>query len=280
MNIKALYLLGDIGLLNNNLYNVVSSINREIKKDEAIVLLGDNFYPHGVLNTNDEKWGVFNKIFNKIKNPIYSLLGNHDYLTNPRCQINNSNWIMDNYYYKKEYENVDLYFIDTVPFDTIYWATKEKIEHIHQDNIENIRKQQLEWLNSELSKNRSKKKIVFGHYPIITNGVYKYTLFPFYNYIIDIFKRNNVNIYISGHEHNVQYINKKYFNYDLNQIIIGSSSEHRSEVNYLEEESVFCKDMYDNNEIFYGKLIINKNNVVLQYKNKDNIVKYEYTINF
>ena len=41
---------------------------------------------------------------------------------------------MDNYYYKKESENVDLYFIDTVPFDTTYWAQKKKIDYIHQDN--------------------------------------------------------------------------------------------------------------------------------------------------
>merc|ERR1711916_105478 len=102
MKLKHLFLSGDIGYFNKN-------------------LLGDNFYDNGVKSIDDLQWNNYDKYFKKFKNPIYSILGNHDYLQNPKAQVDTNRWIMPNWYFKKEYENVDLYFLDTVQFHISTW---------------------------------------------------------------------------------------------------------------------------------------------------------------
>ena len=47
---KAIYYLGDIGDYNNNVKILIQIIEKELKKDDIIILLGDNFYPSGVTN--------------------------------------------------------------------------------------------------------------------------------------------------------------------------------------------------------------------------------------
>ena len=276
-NIKfSIYLLGDIGMLNNYLKQNVENIEKTIKKDDMIVILGDNFYPSGVISKLDAKWNTFDSIFSKINNPIFSILGNHDYLQNPVCQIRNPNWIMDDFYYKKEFDNVVLYFLDTVPFDTQYWISKENIERIHNDKIELIKQKQLFWLDGELMKNNNKKKIVFGHYPIYSNGVYKSMLNDVHNHLIPLFIKHKINLYVSGHEHNIQYI-KKFENHHLvHQVIIGTSSELRDGIDYKKYEN----SMYDDNFYYFGKLLLYNDYLILQYINIDNEIKYEYKINY
>ena len=272
--LKTLFILGDIGFYNTNLHNVVNSIQKVITNDDIIVILGDNFYPSGVTDINDNQWNNYNYIFNNITNPIYSILGNHDYLLNPLSQCNTTNWNMPNWYYKKEYENIELYFLDTVQFDTHNGLSTQKIESVHNSNIEYLIENQLSWLESELSKNMNKSKIVFGHYPIITNGIYIYESNKVYNYLIDIFKKYNVKSYISGHEHNIQYIKKNIDNYIFNQIIIGSSSENRSD----KKECLILNDnMLDNSDNFYGKIIFN-NDTTIHFLNKNNELKYVYDL--
>tara|TARA_B100000886_G_scaffold23096_2_gene14619 strand:- start:6243 stop:7160 length:918 start_codon:yes stop_codon:yes gene_type:complete len=305
MILKTLFILGDIGFLNRNLLNTVNHIGSQMTMNDKIVIMGDNFYPIGVKNINDNQWDNYDSIFKNInKNNIYSILGNHDYLQNPASQINNNKWIMDDFYYKKEFDNIDLYFLDTSQFNIHTWVPKDKTEKVHNLKIEQLIKNQIDWLDREMSKNREKKKLVFGHYPIVTNGVYKYSVKDMEKYFYDIFKKHNVNVYISGHEHNIQYLrrlfntNKNQFNilekifnfskfqlyknnsienkYDiLHQIIVGSSSEFRKEENYLNNY-----DMFDDNDIFYGKIVVMSNYLILQYFNIHNQLKYEYRIDY
>ena len=158
MKLKTLFILGDIGYLNNNLNFMVNNIANSIKPNEALTLMGDNFYPEGVEGMNDSKWNTYEKIFKNIDNPIYSILGNHDYLQNPKAQIRNDKWIMNDFYYKKEYDNVDLYFLDTVQFNIHTWVPKEKIESVHNLDYQTLIGDQLEWINTEMSRNKNKKK--------------------------------------------------------------------------------------------------------------------------
>ena len=271
MLLKTLFILGDIGFYNMNLLNLINTIRSQIKPNDAIVILGDNFYPMGVRNNYDAQWYKYKSIFKNINSPIYSILGNHDYLQNPKSQIKNDNWIMNDWYFKKEYDNIDLYFLDTVQFN-IGWVDLDKIESIHNSSEDQLIKSQINWLNKELKKN-NKKKLVFGHYPIITNGVYKNRLNKLYDLLIDTFKNNNVNIYISGHEHNIQYIKKDINDFEFNQIIIGSSAEFRDEINYCVNN-----DMYDNTDNFFGKINIYDKYYNLQFINSKNKTVYEYNI--
>ena len=96
-----------------------------------------------------------------------------------------------------------------------------------------------------------------------------------YDDLIEIFKKYNVKIYISGHEHNVQYLNRKIDNLDFSQVIIGSSYENR-----YDAENCYEKDMLDNRGNFFGKLILFDNKMKIQYIDKNNKIRHEYDINF
>jgi predicted MPP superfamily phosphohydrolase len=310
--LKNLYLLGDIGFYNNNLKMCVNNIKNGLNSHDAIVLLGDNFYPNGLYTKNDIKISNFNEIFKNVKQPIYSILGNHDYLLYPQAQINHTNWIMDDFYFKKSYSNIDLYFIDTTQFFISDLVSKKQIENVHNKSIENLIYNQLYWLESELKKNIHKPKIIIGHYPILTNGFYFGKMDNLYDLLIHLFKRYKIKAYISGHEHNVQFINQQFNNYIFKQIIIGSSSENRTDPITNHIPNNICSknmdinmdinmnmnmnmnmdinmnmnmdinmdiNMYDNSDIFYGKLSISNSNIIkFEYINKYKKSKYEYIL--
>lgn len=272
MKLKNLFILGDIGYFNQNLYLAVNSIKNKLTCSDSITLLGDNFYPYGINDKNDEKINSFQNIFKDINNPIYSILGNHDYLLNPKAQINNTNWIMNDFYFKQEYDNVELYFIDTVQFHIHTWVSKDKIEKVHNKKINLLVKDQINWLENEMSKN-NKDKIVIGHYPILTNGYYFGIMNKLYRKLINIFKKYEIKAYISGHEHNIQHIKRKKNNYMFNQIIIGSSAENRDNTDNSKD-----RDMFDKSDIFYGMLRFEDNEMIIDYVNKNGIVKYSYNL--
>lgn len=273
MLLKTIFILGDIGFQNINLHTSVNLIENKIGKNDIITLLGDNFYPLGVSSLEDPQWDTYNDIFKRIKNPIYSILGNHDYQQNPKAQIEYENWIMKDYYFKEEFDNIDLYFLDTNQFN-LEWVSEDIIKKVHNQKPEVLIEKQISWLENELSKNINKKKIVFGHYPMLTNGRYIYQIQKMYDGLIQTFKKYKVNLYISGHEHNIQYIKRNIDELDFNQIIIGSSSECR-------DDSKNCVniDMLNFTDNFYGQLNIKENNINIQYFDKNNNLKYEYTIN-
>ena len=280
--LKNLYLLGDIGYYNNNLKMCVNNIKNNINYHDALILLGDNFYPNGINNLDDKNILHYNYIFNGIKQPIYSILGNHDYLLNPKAQINHSKWIMYDFYYKKTYLNIDLYFIDTTQFYISNLVNKEKIENVHNNLINNLTYNQLNWLESEFKKDLHKPKIIIGHYPILTNGLYYNKMDKLYNLLIYLFRKYKIKAYISGHEHNIQFINQTLNNYSFKQIIVGSSSQNRTDTISNHQcliNSTNDENMYDNSDIFYGKISITNSNIFkMEYINKYNKVKYMYIL--
>lgn len=274
MKLKTLFILGDIGYLNYNLQSAVTQISQQIMPNDIITLLGDNFYPSGVSSLKDPQWDKYNEIFKEIKNPVYSVLGNHDYLLNPKAQIFSPNWKMDGWYFKKEFDNIDLYFLDTNQF-ALEWVSEEILHQNHNLFSNDLIKNQLNWLENEFKKNINKRKILIGHYPILTNGYYIDKMDKLYDALINLFQKYNVTLYISGHEHNIQHINRKIDELDFTQVIIGSSSEVRDDVKNCQ-----IIDMLNNKETFFGKLTINSDNFLMQYFNSEGVLKYEYYLNF
>ena len=126
-----------------------------------------------------------------------------------------------------------------------------------------------------MSKLNNKKIIVFGHYPILSNGYYYNDLNPLYKTLIPLFEKYKIHAYVSGHEHNIQYINRQINKeYAFNQLIVGCSSENRQN----EFKNIFHDDMFENDDNYYLKLYVLKNKIICEFKNKNNEIKHQYII--
>ena len=279
MLLKSLYVLGDIGYYGNTLKQVISNFkyNTMLGNDE-VVLLGDNFYPDGLHSKFDNQWNKYELAFQDVPyHSIYSVMGNHDYYGNPFFQINSKYLANNQLYFKKNFQDMDLYFIDTVLlYKNHVGITDEIIKDLFNTSHRVLKEKQLEWLeyNLENSKLNNRKIIVFGHYPIISNGLYANDLEPIYNTLMPVFSKYKVDAYISGHEHNIQFIQKKVKDYNFKQVIIGSSSEYRSD----EYRIVTKNDMYDNEDNYYLQLYKRNNRICLDFKNKNGVIKHSYEI--
>ena len=215
--------VGDIGGYNDITSTIFKNIIDNSNSNDIIVLLGDNFYPNGIKSIHDIDW----KKFTDLNIPIvtFSVLGNHDYLGSINAQIEykSNNWNMDNNYYKKTIDNYDLFFIDTSVIIPEYSNLNYNIikSKLKEEPLE-YSKKMLDWLDDELSKS-TRTKIVIGHYPIISFGIYGINKMLFKK-LFPIFKKNNVSYYFSGHDHNLQIIDVTSEDYLLKQVISGSGS--------------------------------------------------------
>ena len=218
-----IYLLGDIGEYSDNLKKMINYFNQETE-NSVILFLGDNFYPFGIKSVNDIKWNNLKDLNNSI--PIWATLGNHDYLGNVKSQIDykSFNWNMPNFYYKKTFDYLDFFFIDTSILVPDY-------SNIDYDIVRNSindeplvkSKEMIDWLNEEFEKSTN-TKIVIGHYPILSFGMYGVNK-KLFSILFPIFSKFNVKYYISGHDHNLQIIDVTTRNFSMKQIISGASSK-------------------------------------------------------
>jgi len=135
---------------------------------------------------------------------------------------------MPSWYYNISFDDLELIFLDTItlaPNDSPNF-TKEHVEYIHSTTCSELQNEQIQWLENILIKNKHKKIIVHGHYPLYTNGDYS-DCTELRNILIPFFKKYKINLYICGHEHNVQFLTREIENYDINMVICGSSSYSR-----------------------------------------------------
>ena len=274
------YFFGDIGLLNDNLIKLTQEVEKKIANNDKIVLLGDNFYPNGVKSVADEQWFAYCEIFKKFgyKN-IYGILGNHDYMGNPKSQMISPYMVMHDFYYTKRISiKTQLFFIDTVLLYP-YHCDINEIDYIriHNNDYDVLIDKQIRWLDNELYKSDAINKIVIGHYPIITNGYYYNNMKPLYNLLMPIFQKYKIKAYISGHEHNIQFIERRmHYGYNFYQIIIGDSSFNR--VAYISNTKNRLYDMYYANDNHFLHMKENDNHLKFSFCNNKGEINYSYQI--
>jgi len=271
------YFLGDIGCLNDNLNSIVGQIKTNFRLGEKIFLLGDNFYNKGVETTNDILWEFYKNIFNPIKyQNIYSVLGNHDYEGNPYAQLTSSYMMNKDFYYKYKFSvKTEFFLLDTVQLHENHCKINAvDMFRVHNKSYKELEEKQLNWLKQSLKESSALHKIVLGHYPLVSNGLYNQSLAPMYDKLMPIFQKYNVRAYICGHEHNIQYININENYYRFNQFIVGSSSESRPNDLKINQN----KFMYDAMDNYYLKMNENGNSLIFDYINKEGILKHCYII--
>lgn len=187
---------------------------------QFVIATGDNFYPSGVISEWDPLWRYsFEDIYTDfhLQWDWYSVLGNHDYKSNPDAQVKYSaisrRWKMPaRYYSKKFFINGDsnqvllVAFIDTNPLIPEFYKNAEYGPNVRtQDSA-----RQKKWLAKVLGDTAKniQWKIVVGHHPMFTAGSRwdGYDTKAIRNSLKPLFDKYGVDVYLAGHEHSLQHL--------------------------------------------------------------------------
>jgi hypothetical protein len=182
---------GDFGTgsaAQQSLGKTLASVHQSTPFDLGITL-GDNFYSIGMESPTDLRWQTqWEQIYGPLGITFYAALGNHDWghPDSPAAEIlysqKTSTWRMPSAYYTFSAGPVQFFALDTQSV-----AFTEK---------------QLRWLDAELARSQARWKVVYGHHPIYSGGAYEdrpdliAKLLPLL--------RDRVDVYICGHDHNLQ----------------------------------------------------------------------------
>ncbi|MGA3186623.1 MAG: metallophosphoesterase [Bryobacteraceae bacterium] len=149
--------------------------------------LGDNFYTYGMMSPADPRWQTqWEQLYGPMGIKFYATLGNHDWASpdSPAAEIlyseKSPDWRLPAPYYTFTAGAVQFFAFDTVECNEA----------------------ELQWLDSELAKSTAPWKLVYGHYHIYsaTRGDNKVLI----ERLLPVLKKNHVDIYLNGHDHNLQ----------------------------------------------------------------------------
>ncbi|MBE9035974.1 metallophosphoesterase family protein [aff. Roholtiella sp. LEGE 12411] len=178
--------VADTGTGAKGQYAVARAMNFYHKRNpyDLVVLAGDNIYNNGEI----EKIGT---VFERPYQPLLkqgvkfqACLGNHDIRTaNGDPQVRYPGFNMNGRYYTFKRNQVQFFALDT--------------------NSNADWKNQITWLEQELSLSKATWKVVFGHHPIYSSGHYGSNP-DFIKIFTPLFQKYGVQLYINGHEHNYE----------------------------------------------------------------------------
>jgi hypothetical protein len=204
--------VGDTGEGNDTQRRVASvmSATCKAKTCNAILMLGDNFYPSGVQDTSDPQWlTAFEDIYDLpglIGLPFYAILGNHDYgatstgsknaqLAYARLPVGKAagqrpsdKWCMPAGHYDIRLGNVHLFALDT----------------------QDISEAQARDMAARVAQSTATWKVVLGHHPRFSSGAHEPTteligqlgMFA----LIDPVICAGADLYLAGHDHHLELI--------------------------------------------------------------------------
>jgi hypothetical protein len=155
------------------------------------ITLGDNFYPVGMDSPLDSRWKTqWEELYGPLGIAFYASLGNHDY-GQPASVVaemwysgNSPSWRAPARYYSFTAGPAQFFQIDTV----------------------DLSERELRWLDEELERSRAVWKIAYGHYQIYsaTRGDNDEKQDDLVHRLLPILKKRRADLYICGHDHNLQ----------------------------------------------------------------------------
>jgi len=202
-----------------------------VVEPEFIVSTGDNFYNNGVASIHDPYWKTsYEEVYSgaHLFCDWYVVPGNHDYRGSVQAQIDYTNisrrWNMPDRYFLKDVVTDDgakarFVFIDTTPLNDEYYE-EEKYQAVHQQDTT----KQLQWIDSVLNV-KVDWKIVVGHHPLYTGGKRTDDKMWVRMHIEKLLEKHRVDLYLCGHEHDLQHI--KPDEKVTHHIVSGAGSEVR-----------------------------------------------------
>ncbi len=194
-------LTADTGSGDPEQFQVAKSIENLIKrhpKVSAVIIAGDNIYPHGCNNVDDIQFiEKFQKPYEKIRLPFYLCLGNHDYGTiisnfsqtqvdyTYSSQNTDKKWNMPSKWYTQSFPYCDFFFIDT-NFDIL---SENEIRKQLRDTIRSIQNSKKRW------------KILCGHHTWRSVGGHGNAESKHEIFMNDLLKKVKIDLYLCGHDH-------------------------------------------------------------------------------
>lgn len=178
--------VADTGTGARGQYNVAQAMTNYHSKNlyDLIVLAGDNIYNNGEIEKIEEVFERPYAALLKQNVKFQACLGNHDIRTaNGEKQLQYPDFNMKGRYYTFSRGLVQFFALDT--------------------NHNADWKNQLSWLEQELSRSQATWKVVFGHHPVYASGVYGSNP-AFIQTFTPLFQKYGVQLYINGHEHHYE----------------------------------------------------------------------------
>lgn len=191
---------------------------------DAVLALGDVHHFEGVQSVNDPLWMTnYESIYSHPELMIdwFAICGNHEYRGNTQAAMDYSKvsrrWEMPAKYYSRTFSGkgatVNVIFLDTTPLIDKYRTDTEAYPDAAAQDMD----AQLQWLDRELSGATEDWVIVAGHHPIYADTPKDESERGDMQRRVDsILKKHRVDMYLCGHIHNFQHINRNGIDYIVN----------------------------------------------------------------
>jgi hypothetical protein len=201
-----LFAMGDWGEDTAAQREVAGQMSRTAKSLKtplsAVILCGDSFY-FALTGTDDPRWKtLFEDMYHRsaLDVPFFSCLGNHDYQANNFAaefayvrEHPNSRFKLPARWYRRDIP-ADRPLVTLLMLD----SNKDSLTELQWND-------QISFIKQQLQSPRAPWTICCAHHPMFSNG------FFFSNPILQrdwgqLFEQHNVDLYLAGHEHNLQHL--------------------------------------------------------------------------
>ena len=239
-------------------------------KCDFVLALGDNFYSNSNLNYSNGVESATDPRFASTWSDVYDypsianltwfvIAGNHDHGLDAR---DGREW------YQVEHYKLDKrWHFPNLSYSFDYSTPSARIKFVGYDTMSIIQGKNnpsgiLNFLKTELNDPTATWKIVFGHHPSYSCGNYD-GVEEIRNQTLPILKENNVDVYLTGHEHNQEHWQDKN-KPNIDHVITGAggndlypeNSEHRENMEKLGMDLRFFAANYS-----FSYFTINENSI-------------------